>query len=191
MRTQFGQCCLKNLPFSVLPKVDLLVVVVVEGAFGLMCNLLFMFPVSGIDFLGEGMKPIQGPGFTDTTDFALDSVRETGVEMVPQGAITVSLDLGCDPIEVYHIAVNAMGVLHVKVVELVLGINNWVMRTKGGLEFYNKLLPVAHLVGMSIGVCESEKVWLKPFKGHSFQVKLCEGDLSTVSLKSLQPILEV
>ena len=68
------------------------------------------------------MKPIQGPGFTDVTDFVLDSVGETGVEVVPQGAITVSPDLGHDPIEVYHIAVNAMGVLHAKVVELVLGI---------------------------------------------------------------------
>ena len=94
-----------------------------------------MFPVSGIDFLGEGTKPIQGLGFTDVTDFVLDSVGETGVEMVPQGAITVSPDLGCDPIEVYHIAVNAMGVLYMKVVKLVLGVGNWVMRTEGGLEF--------------------------------------------------------
>ena len=114
-----------------------------------------MFPISGINFLGEGTKPIQGLGFTDTTDFILDLVGETGVEMVPQGAITISPDLGHDPIEVYHIAVNAMGVLHAKVVKLVLSIGNWVMRTEGGLEFYNKLLPVAHPVGMSIRGCES------------------------------------
>ena len=156
-----------------------------------MRNLLFTFPVSGIDFLGEGMKPIQGFGFTDVTDFVLDSVGETGVEMVPQGAITISLDLGRDPIEVYHIVVNVMGVLHAKVVELVLSIGNWVMRTEGGLEFYNKLLPVAHPVGTSVGVCESEKVWLEPFEGHSFQVRLRVGDLSAVSPKSLWPILEV
>ena len=135
-----------------------------------------MFPVLGIDFLGEGTKPIQGLRFTNATDFILDSVRETSVEMVPQGAITVSPDLGCDPIEVYHIAVNAMGVLHAKVVELVLGVGNWVMRTEGGLEFYNKLLPVAHPVGTSVGVCESKKVWLEPFEGHSFQVRLRVGD---------------
>ena len=150
-----------------------------------------MFPVSGINFLGEGMKPIQGLGFTNMTDFILDSVRETSVEMVPQGAITVSPDLGHDPIEVYHIVVNAMGVLHAKVVKLVLSISNWVMRTKGGLEFYNKLLPVAHPVGTSVRVCESEKVWFEPFKGHFFQVRLCIGDLSAVSLKSLRTILEV
>ena len=144
-----------------------------------------------INFLGEGTKPIQGPGFTDVTDFILDSVGETGVEVVLQGTITISPDLGCDPIEVYHIAVNAVGVLHAKVVELVLGIGNWVMRTEGGLEFYNKLLPVAHPVGTSVGVCKSEKVWLKPFKGHSFQVGLHIGDFSTVSPKSLRLILEV
>ena len=137
------------------------------------------------------MKPIQGFGFTDVTDFVLDLVGETGVEMVPQGAITVSLDLGHDPIEVYHIVVNAMGVLHAKVVELMLGVSNWVMRTEGGLEFYNKLLPVAHPVGTSVRVCESKKVWLEPFEGHSFQVRLHVGDLSAVSPKSLWPILEV
>ena len=137
------------------------------------------------------MKPIQGFGFTDATDFVLDSVGETGVEMVPQGAITISLDLGRDPIEVYHIVVNVRGVLHAKVVELVLGIGNWVMRTEGGLEFYNKLLPVTHPVGTSVGVCKSEKVWLKPFEGHSFQVRLRVDDLSAVSPKSLRPILEV
>ena len=156
-----------------------------------MRDLLFMFPVSGINFLSEGTKPIQGLGFTNTTDFILDSVGETDVKMMLQGAITISLDLGRDPIEVYHIAVNAMGVLHAKVVELVLGIGNWVMRTEGGLKFYNKLLPVTHPVGISIGVCESKKVWLKPFKGHSFQVRLHIGDLSVVSLKSLWTILEV
>ena len=78
------------------------------GAFGLTCDLLFTFPVSGINFLGEGTKPIQGLGFTDTTDFVLDLVGETGVEVVLQGAITISLDLGCNPIEVYHIVINAM-----------------------------------------------------------------------------------
>ena len=161
------------------------------GASGLTRDLLFMFPVSGIYFLGEGAKPIQGLGFTDATDFVLDSVGETGVEVVPQGAITISLDLGHNPIEVYHIAVNAMGVLHAKVVELVLGVGNWAMRTKGGLEFYNKLLLVAHPVGTSIGVCKSEKVWLEPFEGHSFQVELHIGDFSMVSPKSLRPILEV
>ena len=161
------------------------------GASGLTRDLLFTFPVSGIYFLGEGTKPIQGLGFTDATDFVLDSVGETSVEVVPQGAITISPDLGRDPIEVYHIAVNAMGVLHAKVVELVLSISNWVMKTEGGLEFYNKLLPVAHPVGTSVGVCKSEKVWLEPFEGHSFQVGLHIGDFSAVSLKSLRPILEV
>ena len=102
------------------------------GTFGLMRDLLFIFPVSGIDFLGEGMKPIQGPRLTNVTDFILDLVGETSVEMVPQGTITVSPDLGCDPIEVYHIAVNVMGVLHAKMVKLVLRISNWVMGTKGG-----------------------------------------------------------
>ena len=48
---------------------------------------------------------MQGLGFTDATDFILDSVGETGVEVVLQGTITVSPDLACDPIEVYHIAV--------------------------------------------------------------------------------------
>ena len=52
------------------------------GAFGLTRDLLFMFPVSGIDFLGEGMKPIQGLGFTDVTDFILDLVGETSMVLV-------------------------------------------------------------------------------------------------------------
>ena len=45
----------------------------------------------------------------------------------------------------------AMGVLHTKVVKLVLGIGNGVVGTEGGLELYDKLTSTGHPQGTCIG----------------------------------------
>ena len=90
--------------------------------------------------------------FTDVTDFVLDSVRETRVEVVTQSAITVSLNLGCDLVEVDHIVIDTMSVLHVEMIELVLGIGNRVVGTKSGLELYDELMPAGHPQRMCIRV---------------------------------------
>ena len=55
-----------------------------------------MFPVSGVDFLGNGAKSIESARFTDAADLILDSVGETGIEVMTQSAIAVSPNLGCD-----------------------------------------------------------------------------------------------
>ena len=117
-----------------------------------MGNLFLMFPVLGVDFLGDGMKTIEGMWFTDVADLVLDLVRETGIEVMTQGAITVSLNLGCNSIEVDHIAVHTMGVLHAEVIKLVLGISNGIVGTESGLELYDKLMPAGHPQGMCVGV---------------------------------------
>ena len=111
-----------------------------------------MFPVSGIDFLGDGVKTVKSAWFTDAADLILDLVRETRIEVVTQGAITVSLNLGCDSVEVDHIAIYMMGVLHVEMIELVLGIGNRVVWTERGLELYDELMPAGHPQGTCIGV---------------------------------------
>ena len=90
------------------------------------------------------MQLIQCAGFADTTDLILDAVRETGVEMVTESAFTIAPDLGHKLIEVNHIFVDAVVVLHVEIIQLIFSISNQVMGAEGGLEFYNKLLPVIH-----------------------------------------------
>ena len=73
-----------------------------------------------------------------------------------QSAITISPNLGCDLVEVDHIAVYVMGVLHAEMIKLVLGIGNRVVWTKHGLELYDELMPAGHPQGTCIGVIHSQ-----------------------------------
>ena len=114
-----------------------------------------MFPVLGVNFLGNGTKTIESTWFTDVADLVLNSVRETRIEVMTQTTIAISPNLGCDLVEVDHIAVDVMGVLHMEMIELMLGISNGVMGTKSGLEFYNKLSPAGHPQWMCIRVFHS------------------------------------
>jgi len=120
------------------------------------CDLFLVFPISGINLLGKNTKTIQSARFTDTAYLVLDSVRETCVEVMTQGAIAVALNLGCNTVEVNHVSIGTMVFLHVEVVELMLGIGNWVMGTEGCLEFNDELFPVSHPDWMVMGVSCTE-----------------------------------
>ena len=111
-----------------------------------------MFPVSGVDFLGNSAKSVESAWFTDVADLILDSVGETGIEVITQSAIAISLNLGHDSIEVDHIAINVMGVLHAEMTELMLSISNGVVWTKRGLELNDELSPTGHPQGTCVGV---------------------------------------
>ena len=121
-----------------------------------MSDLFLTFPVSGVDFLGDGAKTIESAWFTNAADLILDSVRETRIEVMTQSTIAVSLNLGCDSIEVDHVVINAMGVLHVEMIELMLGIGNGIMWTESGLDLNDELTPAGHPQGMCIGIIHSQ-----------------------------------
>ena len=101
--------------------------------------------------MGNGAKTVENAWFTDVADLILDLVRETRIEVVTQGAITVSPNLGHDSVEVDHIAIYTMGVLHAEMIELVLGIGNRVVGTESGLELYDELTPGGHPWGRALG----------------------------------------
>ena len=117
-----------------------------------MSDLFLTFPVSGVNFLGDGAKTVESVWFTNAADLILDLVRETRIEVVMKGGITISPNLGRDSVEVDHIAIYAMGVLHAEMIELVLGISNGVVWTEHGLELYDELTPAGHPQGTCIGV---------------------------------------
>ena len=50
-----------------------------------------MFPVPGIDGLGESAETIKGVGLSNTGDFIFDAVRETAVEDVVECAIAIAI----------------------------------------------------------------------------------------------------
>jgi len=81
-----------------------------------MCDLFLVFPISGIDLLGEDAKTVQSAQLTDVAYLVLDSVGETCIEVVTQGAITVALNLGRDTVEVNYVSIGTMVFLHVEVV---------------------------------------------------------------------------
>jgi len=103
-----------------------------------------VFPISGIDLLGKDAETVQSARFTDAAYLVLDSVRETCIEVVTQGAVTITPNLGCDTVEVNHVSIGTMVFLHAEVVELMLGVSNRVMGTESCLEFNNELFPVGH-----------------------------------------------
>ena len=106
----------------------------------------------GVNFLGDGAKTVESAQFTDVADLILNSVRETRIEVMVQSAIAVSPNLGHDSIEVNHIAIHAMGVLHAEMIKLMLSIGNRVVWTKCGLELNDKLSPTGHPQGTCVGV---------------------------------------
>jgi len=121
----------------------------------LTCDLFLAFPISGIDLLGKDTKTVQSARLTDTAYLVLDSVRETCIEVVTQGAITVT-HLGCDTVEVNHVSIGTMVFLHAEVVELMLSVGNWVVGTEGCLEFNDELFSVGHPDRMVVGVSCTE-----------------------------------
>jgi len=114
------------------------------------------YPISGIDLLGKNMKAVQSARLINTAYLVLDSVGETCIEVMTQGAITVALNLGCDTVEVNHVLIGMVVFLHAEVVELILGVGNWVVRTEGCLEFDDELFPVSHPDWTVMGVSCTE-----------------------------------
>ena len=49
-----------------------------------------------------------------------------------------------------------MDVLHVEMIELVLGIGNGVVWTEHGLELHDELMPAGHPQGMCVGIIHSQ-----------------------------------
>jgi len=90
------------------------------------------------------METVQSVRLTNAAYLVLDSVGETCIEVVTQGAITITPNLGRDMVEVNHISIGMMVFLHAEVVELMLGVGNRVVGTESCLEFNNELFPVGH-----------------------------------------------
>jgi len=121
-----------------------------------MCDLFLLFPISGIDLLGKDTKTIQSVQLTNAAYLVLDSVGETCIEVMTQGAIAVAPNLGHDTVEVNHVSIGTMVFLHAEVVELMLGVGNRVMGTESCLEFNNELFPVGHPDWMVKGISCTE-----------------------------------
>ena len=96
-----------------------------------MSELVLALPVAHIDLLGEHAQSIQCPRFTNLGQFVFYLVRKTGIEVVPEGTITVASDLRGQPVEVHDIPRHAVTILHLKVVKLMFCISDRVMWTEG------------------------------------------------------------
>ena len=98
------------------------------------------------------MKPIQRPRFAYVAELIFYLVWEAIIKIVPEGAISITPDLGHKAIEVNNVSHDAMAVLHLEVVKLVLSISDQIMRTKGGVELCNEGYPAVHPVWAVIWV---------------------------------------
>ena len=105
-----------------------------------------MLPVVSIDLLHKGTKPIQRPRFAYVAELVFYPVQEAIIKIVPEGAISITPDLGHKAIEVNNVSCDAMAVLHLEVVKLVLSISDRIVRTEGGVELRDKGYPAVHPV---------------------------------------------
>ena len=77
------------------------------------------------------MQSIQSPWFTNPGQFDFYLVWKTGIEVVPEGTITIALDLQGQPVEVHDIQHDTVTIFHLKVIKLMFCVSNRVMWTKG------------------------------------------------------------
>ena len=68
-----------------------------------MSELVLVLPIACIDLLGEHTQSIQCPRFTNPGQFIFYLVQKTGIEVVPEGTITVASDLRGQLVEVHDI----------------------------------------------------------------------------------------
>jgi hypothetical protein len=58
--------------------------------------------------------------------------------------------------------IDALTILHAKVVELVFHISDWIMWTKVGLKLLDRLLEVIHPERTECWIFHLEQVWFEP-----------------------------
>ena len=103
-----------------------------------------MLPVVSVNLLHKGMEPIQQPRFAYVAGLIFYLVPEAIIKIVPEGTISITLDLGHKAIEVNNVLRDTMVGLHLEVVKLVLSISDRIVRTKGGMEFHDEGYPAVH-----------------------------------------------
>lgn len=123
-----------------------------------MGDLIFAFPVVGIDLLSQGLKAIEHGRFSNSAQLIFDLVREATVEVMLEGTIIIALELEGNMIELHHIAHDVVVLLHIKVVELMLSLGDRVIGAKSTLELSDECKPAGHLFGLVIGITGVEKV---------------------------------
>ena len=89
------------------------------------------------------MEPIQRPRFAYAAEL---------IKIVPEGTISITLDLGCKAIEVNNVSHDTMVVLHLEVVKLVLSISDRIVKTEGGMELHDEGYPAVHSVWVVVWV---------------------------------------
>ena len=108
-----------------------------------------------------------------------------------EGGFPVAMELRAKVIELNEVMDNAMSFLHMKVVELVLGIADGIMGTELAREFHKELTPVVHPQRMLVGSDVAKQIGFEPLQGHTFQVGLSEGDFCLVFVEGSRMVLEV
>jgi len=71
-------------------------------------------------------------------------------------------------VEIHDVPSNTVRVLHPEMLELVLSISNWVMRSKSTLEFRDKMDPAVHPTWTISRITGVEEVRFEPFQCHTF-----------------------
>jgi len=102
--------------------------------------------IAHVNLLAESPKPMQSQGFPNLSYLIFEMIWETGVKQAVERAISVVLDLEGKLVEIYYVLRNMVSILHPEMLKLMLSISNGVVRSKGALEFSDKVDPTVHPV---------------------------------------------
>ena len=152
-------------------RVVVAIVAIVPGrGLGLTSDLFLSFPVVSVDTLHEAAQVLELSWFAYTADFIFDVVGQTSVKLVTKGSVAIALELRCEAVELHDVVNDLLRVLHLQVVELVLGVSDGVVRANFELEFCDKFAPIIHPEGTIVRIEGTEEVRFEPLKRHTFEV---------------------
>ena len=141
--------------------------------------------------LDKVMKIGEGGGLSDARNLIFDAVGKAVIKVVPEGNFSVTSDLRSNPIELHDVLVDPLPVFHGEVVEPVFSIFDGVMRTEVGLELQDELLEVVLPKWSESRILCKQEVRFEPFQGHTFQVRLHEGNFSAPRMESFGMVLKI
>ena len=102
-----------------------------EGAVEFRLALLILC----IDCLGKVVEFREGRQLAHTRNLIFDLVWEAIVENALKSTFSVALDLTCQVVELNYILVDPLTSFHGQILEFMLPVSKWIVRTKICLEF--------------------------------------------------------
>jgi hypothetical protein len=129
--------------------------------------------VTGVDGMGEKPHGFKRGGLTLLTHYVLDVFRQSGIVTVTEDGV-VPVDADGESVELKVVFDNVLVILHLQIINAILGVSSRIDRAKLGAEKTDKGRSIVHPSGYFIGI---QNCRFKVFQGHTTEIRQSEGHL--------------